>query len=59
MRLYKFLGYIFRNMDRYIAQKNHNNINMKNYNSKMNRSYLLSRNINIPNTIKEKGEVVL
>ena len=29
MRLFKFIGYMFRNMDRCIAEKNHNNVNIK------------------------------
>ena len=59
MRLCKFIGYIFRNMDRHISEKNHNNVNIKNYNSKMCRNYLLLRNLDVPNTIKEKREAVL
>lgn len=59
MRLCKFIGSIFRNMDRHIAEKNHDIISMKNYNPKMCRNYLLLRNLNLPNAIKEKRKEVL
>ena len=59
IRMCKFLPYILRNVDRYIAEKNQDDINIKDYNSKRCKNYLLLRNLKVPNTIKEKREAVL
>ena len=59
IRTCKFLPYILRNVDRYIAEKNQDDINIKDYNLKRYKNYLLLRNLKVLNTIKEKREAVL
>ena len=58
MRLIKLLPYVFRQMDTLIAAKNHNNVNAETYTSKMCKTYLLLRNLEVPDNIKEKREAV-
>ena len=49
---------MFRNIDRHITEKNHNNINAETHASKMCKTNLLSRDLDVPNTIKVKREAV-
>ena len=50
---------IFRNIDKYIVEKNYNDINIKDYNSKRCENYLLLRNLKVLDKIKEKRDAVL
>ena len=55
----EFIYYILRYMDQCIARKNHNDLNRKDYNSKMHKNYSLLRNLDAPNTTKGKREAAL
>ena len=54
IRLCKFMLCIFKNMDRHIAEKDNNSINIRTHTSKMHKTYLLLCNLDVPNTIKDK-----
>ena len=58
MRFAKFMCYILRYLDIYIFKKNHTNVNIKDFNSKMCKNYLLLRNLEVPNKIADKREAV-
>ena len=45
-------------MGRHIAEKIHNNVNVETHASKMRKNYSLLRNLDVPNTTKEKREAV-
>ena len=55
----KFIACIFRNIGKYIAKKNHNDTNIKDYNSKRYKNYLLLCNLKVLDKIKEKRDAVL
>ena len=56
--LCKFIPCTFRNMDQYVAEKNYNSINVETHASKMCKIYLLLCNLDVPDNIKDKGEVI-
>ena len=59
IRTCKFMPYIFRYADRFFERKNHDNVNINNYNAKRCKNYLLMRNLKVPSTIKDKREAVV
>ena len=59
IRLCKLMPCTFRNVDRFIAKKNHNNANIEMHTSRMRNTYLLLCNLDVLDKIKEKRESVL
>ena len=54
MKLSELMPFVFRNADRFIAEKNHNSTNIETCMSKTCKTHVLLRNLDILDKINEK-----